>query len=122
MDGSLWSKLCYWFTYDPHAPTAFPADVCGGGGFILAALGFGLLALAPTYGLGTLASGLALYSLGLAPVVTLAVDLIVSAAPPQRAGAAAGIGQTGTEFGGALGWLSLAAWAQQSTVMGFPPT
>ena len=42
-------------------------------------------------------------ALGLAPVFTLAADLMVSAAPPERAGAAAGISETSSEFGGALG-------------------
>jgi DHA2 family multidrug resistance protein-like MFS transporter len=36
-------------------------------------------------------------------VVTLATDLIVGAAPPQRAGAAAGVSETSAELGGALG-------------------
>ncbi|MBA3624090.1 MAG: MFS transporter [Methylibium sp.] len=42
-------------------------------------------------------------SLGLAPVFTLATDLIVGSAPPERAGAAAAISETSAEFGGALG-------------------
>jgi DHA2 family multidrug resistance protein-like MFS transporter len=43
------------------------------------------------------------FSLGLAPVFTLATDLIVSTAPPERAGAAAGISEMTAELGGALG-------------------
>ena len=43
------------------------------------------------------------YSLGLAPVFTLATDIIVGSAPPERAGAASAISETGSEFGGALG-------------------
>lgn len=42
-------------------------------------------------------------SLGLAPVLTLTTDLIVGSAPPERAGAASGISETGAELGGALG-------------------
>jgi DHA2 family multidrug resistance protein-like MFS transporter len=42
-------------------------------------------------------------ALGLSPVFTLTTDLIVSAAPPERAGAAAAISETGAEFGGVLG-------------------
>ena len=34
---------------------------------------------------------------------TLTTDLIVGAAPPERAGAASAISETGVEFGGALG-------------------
>ena len=46
---------------------------------------------------------MAIYSLGLAPVITLTTDLIVGAAPPERAGAASAISETSSEFGGALG-------------------
>ena len=42
-------------------------------------------------------------SLGLAPVFTLTTELIVGSAPPERAGAASGISETGAELGGALG-------------------
>ena len=42
-------------------------------------------------------------SLGLAPVVTLATELIVGSAPPEQAGAATGISETSGELGGALG-------------------
>jgi DHA2 family multidrug resistance protein-like MFS transporter len=43
------------------------------------------------------------FSLGLAAVFTLASDLVVSTAPAERAGAAAGISEMGAELGGALG-------------------
>jgi DHA2 family multidrug resistance protein-like MFS transporter len=42
-------------------------------------------------------------ALGVAPAVTLGTDLIVSTAPPERAGSASGISETGAELGGALG-------------------
>jgi DHA2 family multidrug resistance protein-like MFS transporter len=42
-------------------------------------------------------------SIGLAPVFGLTTELIVGSAPPERAGAASGISETGAEFGGALG-------------------
>ena len=47
--------------------------------------------------------GSVLFSLGLAPVFTLGTDLVVGAAPPERAGAAAAISETSSELGGALG-------------------
>ena len=40
---------------------------------------------------------------GWAPVFTLTNDLIIGSAPPERAGAAAGISETAAELGGALG-------------------
>jgi DHA2 family multidrug resistance protein-like MFS transporter len=42
-------------------------------------------------------------SLGLTPVFTATTELIVSSAPPERAGAASGISETGAELGGGLG-------------------
>lgn len=42
-------------------------------------------------------------SLGMAPVATIAADLVMSSAPPERAGAASGLNETSSEFGGALG-------------------
>src|SRR5439155_18664687 len=38
-----------------------------------------------------------------APVFTLTNDTIIATAPPERAGAAAGISETSSELGGALG-------------------
>jgi MFS transporter, DHA2 family, multidrug resistance protein len=74
------------------------------GGLIVAAAGFGLLAqVSGDSSLATIVAGSVVLALGLAPVFTLAADLMVSAAPPERAGAAAGISETSSEFGGALG-------------------
>ena len=44
-----------------------------------------------------------LLSLGASPVFTLTNDIIIAAAPPERAGAASGIAETCAELGGALG-------------------
>jgi DHA2 family multidrug resistance protein-like MFS transporter len=43
------------------------------------------------------------FSLGASPVFTMTNDLIIGTAPPERAGAAAGISETSAELGGALG-------------------
>jgi MFS transporter, DHA2 family, multidrug resistance protein len=45
----------------------------------------------------------ALLSLGVSPCAAIAADLVVSAAPPERAGTASGLNETSSEFGGALG-------------------
>ena len=42
-------------------------------------------------------------SLGMAPVFTIGNEIIITAAPPERAGAASAISETGSEFSGALG-------------------
>jgi len=74
------------------------------GGLALAAIGFGLLAqLDEQTSFVILAAGLAISSLGLAPVFTLATDLVVGSAPPERAGSASAISETTAELGGALG-------------------
>lgn len=80
-----------------------PASVMGAG-LALTALGLGILAqVEGTSGLALLVTGSVIMSLGLGPVFTLGTDLIISAAPPERAGAASGISETSAEFGGALG-------------------
>jgi len=73
------------------------------GGLVLAGAGFALVASVPSTGLAGLTAGTLLMSLGMAPVITLGTDLVVGAAPPARAGAAAAISETSSELGGALG-------------------
>ncbi|HXT96650.1 MAG TPA: MFS transporter [Polyangia bacterium] len=73
------------------------------GGLVLAGLGFAVTASVPSSGLAGLTAGTLLMSLGLAPVITVGTDLVVGAAPPARAGAAAAISETSSELGGALG-------------------
>ena len=73
-------------------------------GLVLAVIGFGMMTQVKVdTGLGFLIVGMSIYSLGLAPVITLTTDLIVGAAPPERAGVASAISETSSEFGGALG-------------------
>ncbi|MFF9011390.1 MFS transporter [Streptomyces sp. NPDC014870] len=66
----------------------------------------GLLLLALVDGASDLALVVvasAVIGLGLGPMVALGTDLIVSAAPADRAGAASAVSETGTELGAALG-------------------
>ena len=80
------------------------------GGLALAGAGFGLLAQVDgDTGLATVVIGTVVLALGLAPVYTLAADLMVGAAPAERAGAAAGVSETSSELGGALGIAVLGA-------------
>jgi DHA2 family multidrug resistance protein-like MFS transporter len=73
-------------------------------GMALAAVGLALFTqLGSAVGLGILVTGSVVFSLALAPVDTLATDLAVGAAPPERAGAASALSETAAEFGGALG-------------------
>jgi hypothetical protein len=74
------------------------------GGLVLAAVGFGVLTqLDSGSGFGVIVLGSVLFSLGTSPLFTLTNDLIIGSAPPERAGAAAGISETSAELGGALG-------------------
>ena len=54
-------------------------------------------------GIGFIVAASIVISLGLAPVITLATELIVGSAPPEQAGAATGMSETSGELGGALG-------------------
>jgi DHA2 family multidrug resistance protein-like MFS transporter len=73
-------------------------------GLFLAVIGFSLITqVHRDSGLIFLVTGSFLYCLGLAPVFTLATDTIVGSAPPEKAGAASALSETGSEFGGALG-------------------
>jgi len=73
-------------------------------GLLVAAAGFGLLTRAgATGGLTTAVTASAIISLGLAPVTTLVVNLVLASAPAEKAGAASGLSETSTELGGALG-------------------
>lgn len=89
-------------------------------GLALAAVGYAMIARAGgPHGFIFLMAGSIVFCLGLSPVFTLTTDLVVSTAPPERAGAAAAMSETGAEFGGALGIAvlgSLAAAAYRSTI------
>jgi DHA2 family multidrug resistance protein-like MFS transporter len=74
-------------------------------GLAAAAAGFGLLVLLADVrvGLAALIVGTVVISLGLAPVFTIGNEMIIIAAPPERAGAASALSETASEFSGALG-------------------
>jgi MFS transporter, DHA2 family, multidrug resistance protein len=79
-----------------------PAMVVAGG-LVLAAIGLGMLTIIGTNSLALVVIGNAVMSLGFGFTFTLTVDLVVTAAPPERAGAASALAETGAELGGALG-------------------
>jgi DHA2 family multidrug resistance protein-like MFS transporter len=72
-------------------------------GLALAAIGLGLLTQASTSSLMLVVVGNVVMSIGFSLSFTLTTDLIVGTAPPERAGAASAISETGNELGGALG-------------------
>jgi DHA2 family multidrug resistance protein-like MFS transporter len=73
-------------------------------GLVMSAVGFAMLMM---IGRDTsfmwFAASSSLFSLGMAPVFTLTTDLVISTAPPERAGAASAMSETSAELGGALG-------------------
>jgi hypothetical protein len=77
------------------------------GGLVMAAAGFAVFTQvgggSGSSGFAEIVLGSVLFSLGTSPVFTLTNDLIIGTAPPERAGAAAGVSETSAELGGALG-------------------
>ncbi|MEV4165746.1 MFS transporter [Nonomuraea dietziae] len=71
-----------------------------------------------------LVSGSVLLFAGLTPFMALGTNLVVGAAPPERAGAASAISETGAELGGALGIAvlgSIATGVYGSYMIGHTP-
>ncbi|MBZ0286212.1 MAG: MFS transporter, partial [Anaerolineae bacterium] len=96
-----------------------PAYVVAGG-LIVAAVGMTMILLTGVNSLALIVVGNILMSIGFGFTFSLTVDLVVSAAPPERAGAASALAETGAEFGGALGLavlgsLGMAIYRQQIT-------
>jgi MFS transporter, DHA2 family, multidrug resistance protein len=88
----------------PRLSRRFRPHVLMSLGLVAGAFGFGVFAFideGTTF--WTFAGATTLFSLGLSPVFTLTTDLIVGAAPPEHAGAAAAMSETSAELGGALG-------------------
>jgi len=80
-----------------------PAFVMAGG-LVLAAVGFGILVdVGAEGGLGFVVTGSVIFSFGLAPMTTLATDMMIGNVPSEEAGAASAISETSSEIGGALG-------------------
>ncbi|MGH2674507.1 MAG: MFS transporter, partial [Actinomycetota bacterium] len=82
---------------------ARPALVMGSGLSLAAVALVALTQVGGSSSLPLLVAASSIIALSLAPVVTLATELVVGSAPPERAGAASGISETSAELGGALG-------------------
>ncbi|TDB73729.1 MFS transporter [Actinomadura sp. KC216] len=102
-----------------------PAVVLAGSMGVVAA---GVL-LISTGSLAWVITGLAVMGLGFGPWILLAMDRIISTAPPERAGAASAISETGQEFGlaaglallGSLGTAIYRSDVSDSLPTGVPP-
>ena len=104
-DAGLWSTpSAIIFTIGSFATPALarrikPVDLLVGG-LVVAGTGFVGLALASGFYAVLLSS---LLLVGFTPVITLTTEIIVTSAPPSRAGAASALSETANELGGALG-------------------
>jgi DHA2 family multidrug resistance protein-like MFS transporter len=109
LEAGLWSlpwalAFVVGSTATPRLAVRLPRAPLIAGGLGLAAVGNAMLAwLDGSTSMWVLAAANVLVGLGLSPMMTLANDLILSNAPPERAGAASGISETGAELGVALG-------------------
>ncbi|MGO4759678.1 MFS transporter, partial [Streptomyces sp. 2MCAF27] len=78
-----------------------------GGGFLVAAAGFGLLTLAGTDSLWLVLIAAGVLASGIVTVMSLVTDMAMGTAPAEKAGSASSLLETGQEFGGALGMALL---------------
>ncbi|MFJ8632876.1 MFS transporter [Streptomyces sp. NPDC093568] len=76
-------------------------------GFVIAAAGFGLLALAGPDSMALVLAACAVLAVGGVVVMSQIMDLAMGTAPLERAGSASSLMETGAEFGGALGMAVL---------------
>lgn len=94
-------------------------------GQLVAVLGFVLLLpVGSGSGLPWLVAGMVTMGLGMAPVFTLGNEIIITSAPPERAGAASALSETAAELSGALGVAVLGSlgvvWYQARLLEGLP--
>lgn len=93
-------------------------------GFLLATAGFVVLTqLTAGTPLWVVLVGAGIMPAGLVVVMSLSAETVMSATPPERAGSAAAVLETGSEFGGALGMAilgSIGTAIYRSDLIGFP--
>ena len=83
-----------------------------GGGLLVTAVGFVILAAAPTRGSEAVAMvAFVFIGSGLGASMPIAVDAVVANVPPERAGAGASVSETGNELGIAMGTALLGTLA-----------
>jgi MFS transporter, DHA2 family, multidrug resistance protein len=113
MEAALWALL-------PSVPIGMAAPLAGAlvqrgtdrahvvaAGFALAACGYGLLVPAGADSLWLLLVACGVLSSGIVVAISQMTDLVMGAAPVERAGSASSLLETGAEFGGALGMAVL---------------
>ncbi|WP_199035125.1 MFS transporter [Glycomyces salinus] len=123
LDAALWALPTFAGTFIGAAVASVvrlsPAVGIGGGLTVVAAGFTSLGQVGPDTPLPWVIAGYSLLTLGTGVVGTLANTLVLGAAPPERAGAAAGISETGQELGAALGIAALGTVATAVFDAGF---
>lgn len=89
----------------PRLARSFGPGRVIGVGLLVSVVGFGVLT--QVNGVGLLLVGTITVSAGLGPMMALATDLVIGAAPASQAGMAAAISSTAPQLGGALGIAAL---------------
>ena len=72
-------------------------------GLMFSVVGFAIITRIGTDSLALIVVGQMVMMVGIAPAFTLLTTFVIGSAPPERAGAASAISETGAELGGALG-------------------
>ncbi|QFZ21585.1 MFS transporter [Saccharothrix syringae] len=110
------------------APVLTPKLRHGGAiavGLVIGTCGFLLMSqVGVENGLFQVVAGQMLATMGMAMALTLTAELVVTTAPQERAGAAAGLSETGSQFGSALGVAvlgSVGAFVYRSQLTDTPP-
>ncbi|MCK9493977.1 MAG: MFS transporter [Dehalococcoidia bacterium] len=81
----------------------FPPAAVMSGGLMLSVAGFALFTRIGTDSLALIIAAQTVMMVGVAPAFTLLTTFVIGSAPPERAGAASAMSETGAELGGALG-------------------
>ncbi|WP_417768612.1 MFS transporter [Stappia sp.] len=109
----------------PLLARRIPSGYVMAGSLALSTLGYLLIALLPWFpGLALVLGGYALIYLGLGTIAALGTDLVVSAAPPEKAGSASAMTETVQELGIAMGvalFGSLTAAIYRDEILGRIP-
>ena len=108
LDAGLWTMpsalgFIVGSVVSPRIASRFGPRFVVSGGFVLTSFGLALIGIPGSQAFVALIAGSVILSVGLAPVIILSTDLVVGAAPPERAGSASALSETSAELGGALG-------------------
>lgn len=88
----------------PYLMRYAPTNLIVAIGLVIGAIGYAALAMIDVdSGTAWIVTAMLIACAGLSPMGTIMTDLVISAAEPKRAGAAAAVSETSFEFGGAAG-------------------